>query len=243
MSAKERPPAFYRFVKSSAILTGLLALGLISMYLAMTWSLEPDRVEMPRVVGVESVAASEILKEGGLVPRVVAEEFHIRIPKGHVVSQRPSAGTRVKLGSEVRLILSRGTDQVEVPKLAGLTMPQAQRALAEAGLTAGPPLAIHSDAHAHDLIIAQDPPAGATAVRGSAVALLQSLGPWGDQIAMPDLTGRELVAAMNLLKELQIEAVVTFAQAATREGHVVAQDPATGASVKIGSQVKITVGE
>jgi len=218
-------------------------LGLVSMYLAMTWSMEPNRVEIARVVGVESVAASEILKESGLVPRVVAEEFHVRIPKGSVVSQRPAGGTRVKLGSEVRLILSRGTDQVEVPKLAGLTMPQAQRALAEAGLAAGAPMAIHSDAHPRDLIIAQDPPAGATAVRGSAVALLQSLGPWNDEVAMPDLMGRELVVATNLLKELQIEGVVTFTQAAAREGHVVAQDPPAGAPVKIGSQVKITVGE
>ena len=243
MAAKESAPALYRLVKAAAILAGLVALGLVSMYLAMTWSMEPDRVEIARVVGLESVAASEILKERGLVPRVVAEEFHARIPKGHVVSERPSAGTRVKLGSEVRLILSRGTDRVEVPKLAGLTLPQAQRALAEAGLSAGPPVVIHSDAHARDLIIAQDPPAGATAVRGSPVSLLQSLGPWDDAVAMPDLTGRELVVAMNLLKELQLEPVVTFAQAAAREGHVIAQEPAAGAAVKIGNQVKITVGE
>lgn len=60
---------------------------------------------------------------------------------------------------------------------------------------------------------------------------------------MPDLLGREFVTAMNLLKELQLEARVSFERAASREGHVVAQVPPPGGKTKVGSQVQITVGE
>jgi beta-lactam-binding protein with PASTA domain len=48
---------------------------------------------------------------------------------------------------------------------------------------------------------------------------------------------------VNLLKDLQIEATVVFQQAASREGRVVAQDPAPGERVAVGAKVRITVGE
>ena len=224
-------------------IAGLTALAVVSGFVAMQIAMEPNRVEVPRVIGQDSVAASELIKEVGLMPRVIAEEFSPNIPKGHVASQRPTSGARIKLGTEVRLILSRGTDQLEVPDVAGNSLPQAQRVLAEAGLTLGRITRIHSDVHLQETIIAQDPPAGSTATRGATVALLQSLGPLEEAITMPDLLGREYVTAMNLLKELQLEARVSFQRSASREGHVVAQNPPPGGKAKVGSQVQITVGE
>jgi len=233
----------YRLVRVLAVCAGLVALALLSGYVAMLWSMEDDRVEVPRTVGLDSVAAGAMIREVGLVPRVVAEEFSANIPKGHVTSQRPPRGTRLTPRSEVRLILSRGTDQLSVPNLADMTLPQAKRILAEMGLILGQIATIHSEVHARDMVIAQDPPVGATATRGSTVQLLQSLGPWEELVTLPDLRGREMVVALNLLKELQVEARISFEQSPTREGHVVAQDPPPGASVKIGGQVQIIVGE
>jgi serine/threonine-protein kinase len=216
---------------------------MLSGYVAMHLVMEPDRVEIPRVVGVESLAASEILKEAGLVPRIIAEEFSARVPKGHVTSQRPARGTRVKIGSEVRLILSRGSDQLAVPDIRGQELVQAQRILTESGLMIGRVLLIHSDAHARQTVIGQEPAPGAPAVRGDRLVLLQSLGPLDTLVAVPDLIGREMVAALNLLKELQVEARVSFQQEVSRQGHVIAQDPAPGAKVRVGGLVQLTIGE
>jgi len=239
------PPSgcLYRLVRAVAICTGLLALATLSGYIAMVWFMEEDRVEVPRAIGLESVAAEALVKEVGLTPRVVAEEFSANIPKGHVTSQRPTRGTRLKLGEEVRLILSRGSDQLAAPNLTGVTLPQVNRILAEAGLNLGPVTTIHSDAHARETIIAQEPGAGAPVTRGASLRLLQSLGPWEDLLTVPDLRGREMVVALNLLKELQLEARISFEQAVSREGHVVAQDPPAGAQIKVGGQVRITIGE
>jgi beta-lactam-binding protein with PASTA domain len=52
-----------------------------------------------------------------------------------------------------------------------------------------------------------------------------------------------MLVAVNLLKELQLEASISFAQAVSREGHVVLQDPPAGAQIKVGEQVRITIGE
>jgi eukaryotic-like serine/threonine-protein kinase len=238
-----RHGCLYRLVRAAAICLGLTALAALSGYVAMLWMLEEDKVEAPRVVGVESVAAEALIREVGLLPRIVAEEFSAAIPKGHVTNQRPSRGTRVKIGGEVRLMISRGSDQLEAPNLAGLAPAQAQRSLAEAGLVLGPVTAIHSDAHRRETIIAQDPPAGSTVTRGATVRLLQSLGPLDDIVVVPDLYGREMVVAVNLLRELQLEARLAFQEAVTGDGYVVAQDPPAGTQVKVGGQVQITVGE
>ena len=244
---RRRPSRLRRFVaglvKAAAICSALLALALASGFVAMLLAMDKDRVEVPRMLGLDSVAASELLKEAGLTPRIVAEEFSAKIPKGHVSSQRPSRGTRAKLGSEVRLILSRGSDQLEVPNLTGGTLPQVQRTLAETGLALGRITRIHSDAHAREAIIAQEPPARAAAIRGASANLLQSLGPWEEMMTMPDLRGREMVTALNLLRELQVEARVSFAASPSRRGVVVAQDPPPGGKVRVGAQVQITVGE
>ncbi|MFA5027832.1 MAG: PASTA domain-containing protein [Candidatus Methylomirabilota bacterium] len=247
-SRRERPfsrlgQAVRRLLRATAILAGLLALGVLSGYVAMHLSMEPDRVEVPRVVDVESLAAGELLKEVGLVPRIIAEEFSGHIAKGRVASQRPARGTRVKIGSEIRLILSRGSDQLSVPDVRGLELAPAQRALMEAGLTVGSVLRIHSDVHPHETVMGQEPAPGAPAVRGDRVVLLQSQGPLDNLVAVPDLRGREIVTALNLLKELQVEARVSFQQEASREGLVMEQDPPPGGKVRVGGQVQLTVGE
>jgi serine/threonine-protein kinase len=242
-----RPSRLYRLlvglVRAAAIGVGLFALALTSGFVAMHLVMEDDRVEVPRVVGLDSVAASELIREAKLTPRVVAEEYSDKIPKGHVSSQSLGGGTRAKLGSEVRLFISRGSDQLTVPNVAGGTLPQAQRTLAEAGLGLGSVTRIHSDAHAREAIIGQEPPAGAPAVRGATVRLLQSLGPWEEMVAMPDLLGREMVTALNLLRELQVETRTSFEASPSRVGRVVAQDPPPGGKVRVGGQVTITVGE
>ncbi|MBI4536729.1 MAG: PASTA domain-containing protein [candidate division NC10 bacterium] len=247
-SRSARPPsrtkqALRRLLKGTAILTGLLALGVLSGYVAMLLSVEPDLVGVPRVIGVESVAAGEILKEAGLTPRIIAEEFSSHLPKGHVTSQRPAGGSRLKIGSEVRLIRSRGSDQLAVPDVRGQELPQAQRTLMEAGLTVGGVIQIHSDAHPREVVIGQDPAPGAPAVRGNRIVLLGSIGPLDNLVVVPDLRGREMVTALNLLKELQVEARVSFRQEASAQGHVIAQEPAPGGKVRVGGQVELTIGE
>ncbi len=233
----------YRLLKAAAILTSFTALGLVSFAVAMYLSMEPDKVEVPNVVGLDSVAAGALLREAGLTPHVAAEEFSSTIPKGHITQQRPPRGMRVKADSEVRLFVSRGTDRLAVPNVAGMDLSQAKQVLAEAGLTLGPITEIHSEVHARGLVIAQDPPEGAMAIRGETVHLLESVGPWEDMVTVPDLLGRETVTALNLLKELQLEVRMGFERAPSREGRVIAQDPPPGGQVKVGGQVRIVVGE
>jgi serine/threonine-protein kinase len=241
--AAPRYGCLYRLIRAAAVCAGLAAVAAVSGYAAMLWFLEADKVEVPRVIGLDSVAAEALIAEVGLAPRVITEEFSTVIPKGHVARQRPAQGTRLKLGGEVRLIVSRGSDQLTAPDLSGLTPAQAGRVLAEAGLVFGPVISIHSDAHRRDTIIAQEPPGGAPVIRGATIRLLESLGPLEDIVVVPDLRGREMVVAVNLLKELQLEARLSFYESIAQGGFVIEQDPAPGTQIKVGGQVQITIGD
>ena len=58
------PGCLYRLVRAAAICVGLVAVATLSGYVAMLWFMEEDRVEVPRTVGLDSVAA-EALDPGG----------------------------------------------------------------------------------------------------------------------------------------------------------------------------------
>ena len=95
-----------------------------------------ETTEMPDLVGTEYPDAVEELVDAGLFPDSFpvdsAEE------RGNVVDQRPSAGTEVVPGSDVRLDVAIGSgerEEREVPDLTGQSLGEALQACAEAGFT------------------------------------------------------------------------------------------------------------
>ncbi len=154
----------------------LLVVALCSAYIMMWLAMDRDMVQLPRVIGIDATAATELLRERGLQPKVSGREFNERVEKDAVLSQRPASGSWVKKNSEVRLIVSRGSDAVVLPSLAGLPVPDARRVLLQHGLTLGRVAQVHSVEREKEQVIAQDPEAGVPLRRGSAVALLVSLG-------------------------------------------------------------------
>jgi beta-lactam-binding protein with PASTA domain len=150
-----------------------IATGFVTMWLAM----ERDTVQLPRVIGLNADRALDLLREQGLRPRITGREHSDHAVKDTVLHQRPASGSWVLKDSEVRLIVSRGSDTVAIPTLIGLQLEQASRVLQAHGLTPGRVVRIHTPQHPEDEVIAQDPEADSAVPRGSVVALLVSLGP------------------------------------------------------------------
>ncbi len=163
-------------VKGVAISALLILLALVAGYVAMRLSLEPNRVEVPSVLGVESAKAVERLRSQGLQPRIAGEQYADQ-PKGAIASQYPASGARVRKLTDVKLVVSRGPSELKLPDLGGLPLARARRLLADHGLQLGDVARIHSEDAARDEVIAQEPASGTEARRGAAVHLLISDGP------------------------------------------------------------------
>lgn len=158
----------------------LTAVAVVSGAITVWLAAENDKVQLPRVIGMDSTAALELLRAHGLQPKVSGREYNEQVPQHAVIFQRPASGSWVRKSSEVRLVISQGVDAVALPSLAGLPLPQAEQLLRRYGFTLGRVARVHSSERPNGEVIAQDPEAGALVRRGSSIAVLLSLGRFDD---------------------------------------------------------------
>ena len=92
-----------------------------------------ELVKVTKVVGKKRDEAIKELKDLGLVPEV--EEVNSdEIEKDYVVEQEVAEGEEILKGSAIKIKVSMGIEQVEVPNLTGMTEEDAKQALTNAKL-------------------------------------------------------------------------------------------------------------
>jgi len=160
---------------------------------------------VPQIEGLSRGEAAARLADQGLRLRGVEnqERYSEKVPVGHVVRQSPDARTLVKRGSGVTVVLSKGPQRVDVPELAGKTLPATQAALSGSGLTVGRLLGAFSTTMATGSVLASDPPDGATIPPSTPVHLLLSLNIPAERYIMPDLVYRDYERVRPLFEQLR----------------------------------------
>jgi serine/threonine-protein kinase len=221
---------------------GLVLLSVLTGYITMNIFLERDRIEVPVVIGLELKEAARQLREVGLQPQMAGEEYHAAFSKGAVIRQNPSGGSRILKNKQVRLIISKGSGETLIPELVGQSLARAQRLLAEEGLVPRNIARVYGAVPA-DVVIAQDPPAGFPARRGSAVSLLVSLGERERFYVMPDLVGQSEEEAVAILREMGLAPKVSYDVFPDLSGRVMLQDPSFGTRIKEKEEVTLVIGQ
>lgn len=92
-----------------------------------------ELVTVTKVVGKKRDEAINELKELGLAPEVI-EENSDEIEKDYVIEQDIAEGEQILKGSIVKIKVSMGIEQVEVPDLTGMTEEEAKKTLTDAKL-------------------------------------------------------------------------------------------------------------
>jgi len=144
-------------------------------------ALSPD-VNVPNLVGQTQLAASTTLAGIGLVLSPVTSEAST-VPIGEIVSQSPTVGTSVLVGSSVSVVISSG---VAVPNVVGQTQTTAGSSITGAGLVGGTTTTQFSDTVPSGNVISQSPDPGTAVNGGTTVSLVVSSGvpPAQDQLAL-----------------------------------------------------------
>ena len=192
-------------------------------------------VGIPNVVGSTQSIAQIAIIANGLTVSTVTTANSATVPIGRVISQNPSAGSTVALGSGVALVVSVGT---AVPNVVGSTQSTAQIAITTAGLTVGTVTTGNSSTVPPGNVISQNPVAGTNVPPGSAVNLLVSLG-----VAVPNVVGSTQGNAQTAITSagLTVGTVTTANSANVAVGKVISQNPAAGTNVALGSAVALVV--
>ena len=100
------------------IILFFLAFGGTTLVLNVT---NPKEVQLPNVVGLSQEEAKQKVESAKLKFEVSAEEYNTEVEQGHVISQDPTYTEKynnVKEGSQVKVVISKGTEKTKVPKVA-----------------------------------------------------------------------------------------------------------------------------
>jgi beta-lactam-binding protein with PASTA domain len=198
------------------------------------------RPEVPNVVGMEQAEAkTRIEAVGNLKVGAVSSQYSDTVTAGHVISQYPSGGTVVPVGSFVDLVVSLG-QAATVPEVIGMSQAGASAAIAAANLTVGIITYEHSDTIPTGEVIGQDPVSGTTVSAGSSVNLVISIGP---PASVPDVIGRPEAEANSAITGAGLViGVVTYESSdIVPDGIVMNQSPLGGSTVALGSPVDLVV--
>ncbi|MCR4399997.1 MAG: protein kinase, partial [Syntrophomonadaceae bacterium] len=119
----------------------MLVVGVIGLVAGLTFGLRGSifgrEVVVPLVEGLSASEAYQRLQEAGLTMTKAGEDFSAEVEKGSIISQDPPAQSRVKEGREVKVVVSKGKNMVDVPDLVGETLDDARLLLGNAGLEVG----------------------------------------------------------------------------------------------------------
>jgi serine/threonine-protein kinase len=137
----------------------------------------------------------------------------------------------------VRLFVSSGAPQVEVPGVVGQDEDVARGTLEDAGLKVSRQL-VNSTAPKGQ-VTAQTPAAGASVDQGSRVTLTVSKGP--EKADVPDVVGQDKATARATLRDAGFRVNVVEQESDEAKGTVIRVSPPGGTSAVKGSAVTIYV--
>src|SRR5690348_1385832 len=112
---------FIRFALRALV---LIVVAMTSAVITMSIALHGREVSVPDLVGKTPAEARKLADASGLALNMERQYYSFKVPEGHVLSQLPPAGMKVKRGWEVRVAESLGPQRVEIPNVLG----QSQRA-------------------------------------------------------------------------------------------------------------------
>jgi beta-lactam-binding protein with PASTA domain len=140
----------------------------------------PEQVEVPDVTGLTRDSAEQLLTQKGFEPAV--EERESDKPQDEVISQSPTAGTKIDRGSRVTLTVSKGLAQVDVPNVEGLTRRDAAAAIRSAGLVPVARQQDVTDPNQDGVVIDQRPPPASQVDKGTEVVIVVGVLISGDEL-------------------------------------------------------------
>jgi len=215
-----------------------------SLYLTSKWIVQSEEeVLVPDLVGHDTVYALDLLTSLGLNIKVGGFMWSESVPKNFIASQKPDSGTWLKQDRDVKVIISRGSKRVRVPKLVGTKLREAKLVLAQNGLQLGGICRIPASQYPRGTIIAQKPEFLQEIERGQAVDFLVSNGSKSVAVAMPELRQRSVGQALKILDGLGLlpSEVKEVHQPEQPLNTVVGQRPLAGYRVDGDSSIVLTI--
>ena len=225
-------------------LAAIVVLGIISVFILIPMIIKGDVVEVPSVKGKSLAESINILQGYHLNVKIDSYKASSTVQEGYVVEQNPPPGFKVKQNKSIFLVLSSGSEKVEVPDLIGKLFSDAESEITSAGFQIGIKATVHSDDYPiMNTIIAQTPLPKLISARGAKISLLLSKGAYPKTLLMPDLKGMKYNDIQEGLKRggLEINKVTFNPDSIYGDGTILTQVPPAGQLIQPGQKVELQV--
>ncbi|MCZ4302598.1 MULTISPECIES: Stk1 family PASTA domain-containing Ser/Thr kinase [Microbacterium] len=219
----------------------LLAVLLASvLFWVVTISMRPPEVPstsriIPNLENVSAERAQDELAKLDLTSKIVIESSP-EISEGNVIRTDPEAGVSVEEGTTVTLHVSSGVETVTVPKIEGMGLDDATKALTAAGLELGTVVQRNDKALAEGTVISASEKAETEVSPGTVVNLVVASG----KVTLTDVVGWTVDAATTNLTDLGLNPVaVEDAECPATDPTTVNSMSAAPGDVPVGSTVEL----
>ncbi|NIL81636.1 Stk1 family PASTA domain-containing Ser/Thr kinase [Rhodococcoides kroppenstedtii] len=161
------------------------------------------------------------------------EAFSSSAARGDVAALDPAPGTVLPVGSEVRVVTSKGAPPVDVPDVRGRSEQDARAALDRVGITVSAVEEVFDADVDRGSVVGTDPAAGTGVTAGTAVTLRVSTA-----VPVPSLLGRTVGSAREELERLGLDVRVRQVTRTDRS-LVISQTPGPSERVAPGGTVTL----
>jgi len=186
MPKKKKNTKFQTFIYYSGIGLGIVLLSaFVSSQLIYPLILgRPKNVETPNLSGMNFASAKRLLNTTKLHIVVRDSVWSDDFKAETVVEQKPEAGTMLKPDGTVYVVLSKGSRDIILPSVLGLSYQQAIAQLRNLGLRAVVIDSLYSDGYVANSVLRTSPSPGMKIMKTATVKLILSKGadPMADQV-------------------------------------------------------------
>ena len=197
-----------------------------------------ERIKVPELLGLTQDAAVAELAKANLKIGSTSSSFSPTVDQGLVISSNPPAGSDIKKGALVSLVISKGIQQMALSSFVGLSSDQALNELNSLGAVVITKYE-YSDTVMVGKVISQDPDGSAPVAKGAKITLVISKGP--SSIAVPKVIGKTLDEATLILENLGFK-VKSKTIGNKKNKVVIGISPKYDTKVKPGSTITLTLG-
>lgn len=233
LAQKKKKKKIIAFSVIGAILVIALGAFLIN-------SIASKPVLVPDIANMTQDQAKAELAKVGLNLEVEKEVFSSDIASGKIVTQNPEKGRETQKGKTIKVTISKGTQNVSVPKVIGLTEEQAIAAIEQAKLVKNVKREYNSDVKT-GVVYAVEPLEGVSVAEGTQITLYVSKGQ--DLVTVPGIVGLSQSAAKEQIENggLEVGVVSTSESDTVSAGLVISQSPSSGTQTERGTSINFVV--
>ena len=193
-----------------------------------------EEYSVPKVKGMLADDAQDAIQDLGLTVGDPIERFNDNVAEGHVINSQPRAGTMVRPGKAVVLVISKGSAPVDIVDWTGRSADRAKSSLEGDGLKVEIQEEENKEAQP-GTVLSQNPSSG-TLPKGETVTLVVAKAP--PTAAVPNVVGSTKDAARQTLEAAGFTVKEEKDDFSLGLNFVTRQEPASGEAL-YGSEITI----